>query len=386
MGDGLGALEAMVNDADTWRGRRVLLTGHTGFKGSWLALWLHQLGAEVTGFALPAPTQPSLFERARVDQLLTHVEGDIRDLEAVERVMAATRPELVLHLAAQPLVRLSYDQPVETFATNVMGTVHLLEAARHIGGVRAFVCVTTDKCYENREWIWPYREVDPMGGHDPYSSSKGCAELAVAAYRRSFFPVEKIAQGGMALASARAGNVIGGGDWALDRLLPDLVRAFERGLAPAIRFPDAVRPWQHVLEALSGYLMLSERLLAGDGRFAEAWNFGPADDDARPVWWIVDRLRATWGDDAGGAVPFTGVVPHEAGLLRLDTSKARGLLEWQPALALEEALEWIVAWHKSVNDGADARRQTFEQIAAYRARRAGTPRSAQSSAATALRP
>lgn len=360
----------MVKAVDNWRGRRVLITGHTGFKGSWLALWLHHLGAEVTGLALPPPTQPSLFERARIGALLRHVEGDICDIETVDRVVKEARPEAVFHLAAQPLVRLSYDQPVETFATNLMGTVHLLDAARRIGGVRAFVSITTDKCYENREWIWPYRESDPMGGHDPYSSSKGCAELAVAAYRRSFFPVEQIGEGGMALASVRAGNVIGGGDWALDRLLPDLVRAFESGRAPEIRFPQAVRPWQHVLEALSGYLMLAEKLLAGDKRFAEAWNFGPADDDARPVGWIVDRIRALWGENSSAPVPFAGAVPHEAGLLRLDTSKARGLLGWQPVLRLEEALEWIVDWHKAINDGADPREQMLGQIAAYCARRA----------------
>lgn len=352
---------------ESWRGRRVLLTGHTGFKGSWLALWLHQLGAEVTGFALPPPTRPSLFDSARVHELLEHVEGDIRDLKAVDGVMGAARPEVVFHLAAQPLVRLSYEQPVETFATNVMGTVHLLDAARRIGGVKAFVCITTDKCYENREWIWPYRENDPMGGYDPYSSSKGCAELAVAAYRRSFFPIEDIAEGGMALASVRAGNVIGGGDWAADRLLPDLVRALERGVAPEIRFPDAVRPWQHVLEALSGYLKLAEKLLAGDSAFAEAWNFGPADEDARPVSWIVEKLRAAWGGSAAEPIPFTSTVPHEAGLLRLDTSKARARLNWAPKLKLQQALEWIVAWHQAVNNGADARDQTLQQLAAYRA-------------------
>lgn len=366
-------LETLVTGTEGWRGRKVLLTGHTGFKGSWLALWLHQLGAEVTGLALPPPTQPSLFERARVGELLHHVEGDIRDLSAVDTVMEAARPEVVFHLAAQPLVRLSYVQPVETFATNVLGTVHLLDAARRVGGVKAFVCITTDKCYENREWIWPYRESDPMGGYDPYSSSKGCAELAIAAYRRSFFPVEAVAGGGMGLASVRAGNVIGGGDWAADRLLPDLVRAFESGTAPEIRFPEAVRPWQHVLEALSGYLMLADKLLAGDGAFAEAFNFGPADDDARPVQWIVDRVRAAWGGGAAEAVPFTAPVPHEAGLLRLDTSKARALLNWRPRLKLQEALEWIVAWHQAVNNGADPREQTLQQLAQYRALAAAAP-------------
>ncbi len=349
--------------ASLWRGRRVLVTGDTGFKGSWLSLWLHQLGAEVTGFALPPPTNPNLFEAARLGELIDHVEGDVRDLEAVTAVIAATRPEIVFHLAAQPLVRLSYEQPVETYATNVMGTVHMLEAARQVGGIAAFVCITTDKCYANREWIWPYRESDAMGGRDPYSSSKGCAELIVSAYRQSFFSVD----GGLALASVRAGNVIGGGDWATDRLVPDLVRAFERGDAPVIRSPEAVRPWQHVLEALGGYLLIAERLFAGEERFADAWNFGPADNDARPVSWIVEQMQAAWGG-AADPIPFAGVSLHEAGLLRLDCSRARALLGWQPALPLRDALDWIVVWHKAVADGADARAKTLEQIAAYRER------------------
>lgn len=361
----------MTATPTSWAGRRVLVTGHTGFKGSWLSLWLHQLGAEVTGFALPPPTDPSLFEAARIDGLIDHVVGDVRDLAALTDVVARSRPEVIFHLAAQPLVRLSYDEPVETFATNVMGTVHAMEAARRVGGVGAFVCITTDKCYENREWVWPYRENEAMGGYDPYSSSKGCAELAVSAYRRSFFPTDAIAEGGMALASVRAGNVIGGGDWAADRLIPDLVRAFERGEAPAIRSPHAVRPWQHVLEALGGYLLIAERLLADEALFADAWNFGPAEDDARPVSWIVDQMRAAWGR-AGGqaaeAVPFVGSVPHEAGLLRLDCSKARAHLGWRPALPLGDALDWIVDWQRQVGAGDDARATTLRQIADYRTR------------------
>ncbi|WCM29055.1 CDP-glucose 4,6-dehydratase [Sphingomonas sp. QA11] len=344
----------------TWSRRRVLVTGHTGFKGSWLSLWLNAMGAEVTGFALPPPTEPSLFETARVAGLVRHVEGDVRDLAAVRAVVEASRPEVIFHLAAQPLVRLSYVEPVETYATNVMGTVHMLEAARRATGVKAIVCVTSDKCYENREWIWPYRENDPMGGHDPYSSSKGAAELVVSAWRRSFF-----AEGGPLLASVRAGNVIGGGDWAADRLLPDLVRAFEAGAAPLIRAPDAVRPWQHVLEALGGYLMIAERLLAGERQFADAWNFGPGDEDARPVSWIVERMRAGWGGGAADAVPDTGARPHEAGLLRLDCSRARAALGWRPGLTLEQALDWIVAWHKAVASGADARTVTRAQITDY---------------------
>lgn len=360
-------MNGVVNPSD-WRGRRVFLTGDTGFKGSWLALWLHQLGARVTGFALPPPTEPSLFDEARIGELITHVEGDIRDLDAIVAAMRAARPEVVFHLAAQPLVRLSYEQPVETYATNVMGTVHVLEAARQVGGIGACVCITTDKCYENREWVWPYRESDPMGGHDPYSSSKGAAELVIAAYRQSFFPVAAVGQGGLALASVRAGNVIGGGDWAADRLVPDLVRAFAAGVAPQVRSRGAVRPWQHVLEALGGYLMIAQRLLGGEAAFADAWNFGPADEDARPVAWIVERMRAAWGGDAAPPAPWTGAIPHEAGLLKLDTSKARSLLGWRPALPLGEALEWVVDWHRAVAAGEDARGITLAQIAGYTAR------------------
>jgi CDP-glucose 4,6-dehydratase len=358
-------VETLVSAAPltgNWAGRKILITGHTGFKGSWLSLWLHSLGADVTGYALPPPTDPSLFEAARIADLIDHVEGDVRDLAHLAAVVARARPEMIFHLAAQPLVRLSYEQPVETYAANVMGTVHLLEAARKAPEVRAIVCVTSDKCYENREWAWPYRESDPMGGHDPYSSSKGCAEIVAAAYRNSFFGAD-----GPALATVRAGNVIGGGDWAADRLVPDLVRAFEAGASPLIRAPGAVRPWQHVLEALGGYLMLAERLMTGERGFADAWNFGPADEDARPVSWIVERMRIAWGGGASQALPDTGPRPHEAGLLRLDCSKARAALGWRPALTLERALEWIVAWHKETGAGEDARAVTLAQIAAYRA-------------------
>lgn len=349
-----------------WNGRRVLVTGHTGFKGAWLSLWLHQLGADVSGLALAPPTDPSLFERANLRDLIDHAEVDVRDLHAVKQTIDRVRPEIVFHLAAQSLVRYSYENPVETYATNVMGTVHALEASRG-AGVKAFVCVTSDKCYENREWVWPYRENDPMGGHDPYSSSKGCAELVAAAYRRSFFPTQSIGSGGLALASVRAGNVVGGGDWATDRLIPDLVRAFEAGSAPEIRSPHSIRPWQHVLEAIGGYLTIARRLLDGDATMADAWNFGPGDEDARPVSWIVDRMRAAWGGGAA-SVPFTGGVPHEAGLLKLDCSKARSVLGWRPSLPLEDAIEWIVEWHKRVNAGDDVADVTFAQIEAYRLR------------------
>jgi CDP-glucose 4,6-dehydratase len=342
---------------ESWAGRRVLVTGHTGFKGGWLALWLHQLGAEVTGFALPAPTGPSFFEQTRLAELVRHVEGDVRDLEAVERVVLDCRPEVVFHLAAQPLVRYSYAHPVETYATNVMGTVHLLEACRHVDSVQAVVCVTTDKCYENREWVWPYRESDPMGGHDPYSSSKGAAELAIAAYRRSYF------EQGARIASVRAGNVIGGGDWAEDRLVPDIIRAMLAGSTPQIRSPNSIRPWQHVLEALSGYLLIAQRLLEGCDGLATAWNFGPSEEDTQPVGWIVERMLSQWG---GGAwIQPEGPQPHEAVLLKLDCSKSRSELGWRPRLRLEEALAKTVEWHASVAEGANAREISLRQLDEY---------------------
>jgi CDP-glucose 4,6-dehydratase len=348
-----------------WSGKRVLLTGHTGFKGSWLAMWLHALGAEITGFSLPPPTQPSLFDEARVAELVHHVEGDVRDAAALADVMREARPEVVFHLAAQPLVRLSYEQPVETYATNVMGTVHLLEAVRQVGGVRAVICITSDKCYENREWVWPYRECDPMGGHDPYSSSKGAAELVIAAYRHSYFDPARIAEHGVGLASVRAGNVIGGGDWAADRLVPDIIRAFQAGAEPIIRSPGSVRPWQHVLEALGGYILIAERLLAGQARFAEGWNFGPADADARPVSWIANRLAQLSGSGIGW-MTSGGPQPHEAITLKLDCSKARSELGWRPAMDLDSTLSWITQWHRDHAAGLDARSISLDQIHRYR--------------------
>lgn len=346
----------LVNPSD-WQGRRVLVTGHTGFKGGWLSLWLHQLGAEVTGLSLPAPTDPSFFEQTKLEELITHIEGDVRDFDSVEKAIREVRPEVVFHLAAQPLVRYSYDNPVETYATNVMGTVHVLEACRNVDSVRAVVCVTTDKCYENREWVWPYRETDPMGGYDPYSSSKGAAELAISAYRRSY-------PDGPRIASVRAGNVIGGGDWALDRLVPDIVRAMLAGERPEIRNPNSVRPWQHVLEALGGYLVIAQSLLEGREDVATAWNFGPSDDDAQPVYWIVDEMLAAWGTNLGWTKP-DGSQPHEAVLLRLDCSKARTELGWRPRLRLKEALAKVVEWHKTVADSGDARSISLAQIADY---------------------
>jgi len=349
-------LEDLVTEA-FWRGRRVFLTGHTGFKGSWLALWLTQMGAKVTGFALPAET-PSLFGQARVTELVEHVEGDIRDLAAVEAAMAVARPEVVFHLAAQPLVRLSYECPVETYATNVQGTIHVLDACRRMADLKAIVCITSDKAYENREWVWPYRESDPMGGFDPYSSSKGMAELAISAYRRSYF------REGAKLASVRAGNVIGGGDWAADRLVPDIVRALIAGKRPLIRSPESIRPWQHVLEALGGYLMIAQRLAQGHDWAAAAWNFGPADGDTQPVSWIVERMAAAWG--VPGWDRGDGPHVHEARILKLDCSKARAELGWRPVFALETSLHRIIEWHRVVAEGGDAREITLAQLTNYR--------------------
>jgi CDP-glucose 4,6-dehydratase len=354
-------MTAVSVDSSFWRGRRVLLTGHTGFKGGWLSLWLQQLGAEVQGLALAPPAGPNLFEAARVGDGMASAIGDVRDLAFVAGTMASFRPEIVIHMAAQPLVRLSYEEPVETYATNVMGTVHVLEAVRRTPGVRAVVNVTTDKCYENREWAWGYREDEPMGGHDPYSNSKGCAELVSGAYRRSFFQ-----QGGPALATARAGNVIGGGDWATDRLVPDVLRAFEHGRPAVIRNPHSTRPWQHVLEPLSGYLVLAQRLWSEGAAFAEAWNLGPRDEDARPVRWIVEQLAQQWGGNARWQLDG-GEHPHEAHFLKLDISKARARLGWQPRWPLAEALRHVVAWHRAWLAGEDVRALCLRQIDQYTA-------------------
>jgi CDP-glucose 4,6-dehydratase len=352
---------ADVVSSSFWEDRRVLITGHTGFKGGWLALWLADLGARVTGFSLPAPTDPSLFELAQVASGINHIEGDVRDLAALDAAIRDARPEIVFHLAAQPLVRPSYDRPVETYATNVMGTVHLLDSLRRTDGVKAAIFVTSDKCYENREGPSPYRESDPMGGHDPYSSSKGCAELAISAFRRSYFDAGRR----IAIASVRAGNVIGGGDWAKDRLIPDIVRAVERGERPRIRSPHAVRPWQHVLEALGGYILLAERLFDGDFSLASGWNFGPSEDDTRPASSIVDGLTALWGR-LGAWDNMDGDHPHEAGVLRLDCSRARSILGWRPALTLDQALARVAEWHQAVASGKSARDVTLAQIRDYR--------------------
>jgi len=350
-----------------WLGKRVFLTGHTGFKGSWLSLWLQQLGAELTGYALQPPTQPNLFEKTRVGAGMTSVIGDIRDGAKLSEAMRNAAPDIVVHMAAQPLVRRSYVDPVETYSTNVMGTVHLLEAVRLCATVRAVVNVTTDKCYENREWLWPYRENEAMGGHDPYSSSKGCAELVTAAYRNSYFNSKSQTQRQLALASARAGNVIGGGDWAKDRLVPDILNAFSRGEPVMIRNPLAVRPWQHVLEPLRGYMTLAERLFSGGASFAEAFNFGPRDDDAQSVEWVVRQLATKWGDSAVWRLDGANH-PHEASLLRLDVSKAVHRLAWWPTLNLDAGLQLTVDWARANLEGQDMRAYTRAQINDYQTR------------------
>lgn len=353
----------MEVNASFWRGRHIFLTGHTGFKGGWLSLWLQALGAEVHGYALDPPTDPNLFIVAEVGKgMASSIIADIRDADKLRHAMQAARPEIVFHLAAQPLVRYSYAQPAETYAVNVMGTVHLLEAVRATPGVKAVVNITTDKCYENREWVWGYRENEPMGGFDPYSSSKGCAELVTSAYRRSF-----LEPAGIALASARAGNVIGGGDWATDRLIPDFLRAMDAGKTLNIRSPHAIRPWQHVLEPLSGYLMLAERLCTDGASFAEAWNFGPDDGDVMPVRRIIEHLaemhkNVNWKCDGTPQ-------PHEAHYLKLDSSKANSQLGWRQRWKLAEALDKTIEWHLAWRGGQDMRAATLAQIADYQTRR-----------------
>jgi len=335
-----------VIDAKFWNGRRVFVTGHTGFKGAWLVLLLRRLGSEVTGFALAPPSDPSLFEGTDAARGIKSIEGDIRDLPALTRAMATARPEVVLHLAAQSLVRPSYEDPVTTYATNVQGSVHLLEAVRQTPGVRSVVMVTSDKCYDNREWPWGYREVDQLGGKDPYSNSKACAELVTSGYRASFFPADKLHEHGVGVASARAGNVIGGGDWSHMRIVPDLMRGFLNGEAVIVRSPSAVRPWQHVLDPLTGYMMLAERLWRGDAGFASAWNFGPVDGDARPVSWLADRLAQLWGDGAKWVVEEMAD-GKETGMLRLDSSHARNCLGWRPRWDVDAALEHTAGWYRA---------------------------------------
>ncbi|MBV9508851.1 MAG: CDP-glucose 4,6-dehydratase [Caulobacteraceae bacterium] len=351
----------MVTDRSFWAGKRVFVTGHTGFKGGWLSLWLEAMGAEVHGYSLPPPTRPSLFEEARIERrLASHAIGDVRDAPSLRAAVARARPHIVFHLAAQPLVRLSYAEPVETYAVNVMGIVNLLEAVRQFGSVTALVNVTTDKCYDNKERQQGYREDEPLGGHDPYSSSKACSELVTAAYRDSFH-----AQGRPWIASGRAGNVIGGGDWATDRLIPDAFRALEAGEVLRVRHPDAVRPWQHVLEPLSGYLALAERLATDGKAFAKAWNFGPADADARPVRWLLDRLQTLFPELEWRMEDQPGV--PEANTLRLDSARARAELGWRPRWPLAAALRKTADWHRAWQSGVDMGPVSLEQIAEYEA-------------------
>jgi len=346
-----------------WKGRKVFITGHTGFKGSWLSLWLSALGAQVTGYALNPPTQPSLFQQAEVSGVVHSICADVRDFSRLKAEVAGCRPEVVIHLAAQSVVRRGYEDPIETYSSNVMGTVHLLEALRQLEQPCVVVNVTSDKCYENREWSWGYRESDALGGHDPYSNSKACAELVTSAFRDSYFLP---GHAKIAIASARAGNVIGGGDWTRDQLIPDLMRAFIGSRPCLIRSPNAIRPWQFVLEPLRGYLLLAERLFEGGEPFASAWNFGPADDDVKPVSWIADTLAALWGEGASWSKDGAAH-PHEARHLKLDISKAKASLGWHPALSLNSALEWIVEWYRAFHSGDDLRRLTREQIERYEA-------------------
>jgi CDP-glucose 4,6-dehydratase len=361
---GSGKVEDMVMVGGFWRGKKVFVTGHTGFKGSWLSIWLHTLGAKVTGYALDPPTDPSLFQLCKVGELVESVHADVRDGERLAAAMSAAQPDIVIHMAAQPLVRDSYKIPVETFGINVMGNVNLLEAVRRCESVRSVVVVTTDKCYQNREWAWGYRENEAMGGDDPYSASKGCSELVTAAYRHSYFHPAKHAGHGVAVATARAGNVIGGGDWANDRLIPDCMRALLAGEKVFIRNPFAIRPWQHVLEPLSGYLLLARTLYEQGADYAEGWNFGPNDDDARPVEWIVKKMCAKWGDGADYLID-DGEHPHEAHYLKLDCSKAKDQLFWRPRWNLETAIDNIVAWGRAYQSGEDLRQVCLQQIEAF---------------------
>lgn len=343
---------------DFWKNKQVLITGHTGFKGAWLALWLHSMGAKVTGIALDPPTSPNLFDLLELQKHITDHRCDIRDFAQLQALIKQHNPEIVFHMAAQPLVRYSYDHPIETYATNVMGTVHVLEALKTCSNLRAIVNVTTDKCYENKEWPWGYREIEPMGGFDPYSSSKGCAELVTSAYRSSYYNAD------IGLASARAGNVIGGGDWAKDRLVPDLITSCIQQKPLQIRYPHAIRPWQHVLEPLSGYLCLAEHLYNEPRQYAEGWNFGPRDVDARPVGWIADEVLKYWGS-ALRWEHTQGEQLHEATYLKLDCSKAASRLNWTPKWSIQKAIEATVSWYKARHENADMVAFSLEQIEEY---------------------
>lgn len=362
----MSKIESTVDPA-FWKGKRVLLTGHTGFKGSWMSLWLKEMGADLTGFSLNAPTIPSLFVDARVADGMRSIIGDVRDLDAVKEVFAEAQPEIVIHMAAQPLVRESYNFPVETFAINVMGTVHILEAVRQTASVRSVVIVTTDKCYENKEWFWGYREDEPMGGFDPYSNSKGCAELVTSSYRQSYFNPAKYDSHKVAIASARAGNVIGGGDWAADRIIPDAVRHLREARPAPVRNPHAVRPWQHVLEPLAGYLALGRRLMGSDAAaFCTAWNFGPAAGADATVRELVERFCADWGGGRWEDLSAAGA-PHETAVLRLCSDKATRDLGWRPRWDLAETIRRTAAWYYRYYQApaASLRETSLNDIIAY---------------------
>ncbi len=348
----------------TYRNRKVLITGHTGFKGAWLSIWLNHLGSSVIGYALKPPTHPSLFELCDLESKVTSIEGDVRDFDHLKSIIQKYKPEIIFHLAAQALVRRSYHDPLETYSTNIMGTVHLLEAVRQIGGVRVVINVTSDKCYENRERIWGYRENDPMGGHDPYSSSKGCSELITRAYTESYFNPEHYEKHGVSVASVRSGNVIGGGDWAEDRLLPDCMKALLENRPIVIRYPDAVRPWQHVLEPLFGYLLLAQVLYQNEASFGEAWNFGPDDENAKPVRWLVERIVEIWGGKACWEIDQSSQL-HEARMLKLECSKAKEKLGWYPQWDLTTALRVTVDWYKAYGHHEDVLTMTIHQIEQY---------------------
>ena len=353
-------MEDLVVSMDKfWQNKKVFLTGHTGFKGSWLALWLQQMGAEVYGFSLEPTTKQNLYELAHIDSILTSKFGDVRDFHSLKKSIESFQPEFIFHLAAQPLVRQSYSDPLETYSTNVMGTVNLLEIARCVASVKVIVNVTTDKCYQNREWLWGYRENEPMGGHDPYSASKGCAELVTNSYIKSFFD-----NSGVGLASARAGNVIGGGDWSDDRLLPDILKSLTNGEVARIRNPNATRPWQHVLEPLCGYLQLAMKLYQQPHKHSGGWNFGPLDSDCRAVGWIADKVCSNWGKGASW-ISNEGNGPHEARYLKLDISKATSLLNWSPRWSIDTAISATIDWHKRYLGGDDPQFAMSEQIKDY---------------------
>lgn len=328
-----------------WNGKKVLITGHTGFKGSWLCLMLHKMGSDVYGYSLEPPTVPSLYEDANINKLVTSFIGDIRDYEKLLHVVQTVKPEIVIHMAAQAIVKKSYKNPVDTYTINIIGTVNLLEAIRHTPGIKAVVNVTTDKCYENKEWHWGYREIDPMGGYDPYSNSKGCSELVTAAFRNSFFNEKDYIKHGVAIASARSGNVIGGGDWAEDRLVPDFMRAMSEDRKVLIRNPYAIRPWQYVLEPLRGYLMLATKLYNEGPKYGEAWNFGPNYEDIHNVEWMIRNICDLWGEGASYSID-TDKQPHEASYLKLDSSKSNVELGWVPQTTVEQCLKLTVDWYK----------------------------------------